>query len=668
MHGSDKDNCDTSPRRTDSEPPHARELDDAKPERSGNAQRDQGTSDAEPERSGNAQRDQGTSDAEPERSGNAQRDQGTSDAEPERSDAESPRNDQKPPHDKETNGTTSQHAKLNELTTRTASSDGQPGDRVESQSLASPVTEPIPTKSTLAGVPPQTTSIPGHLAAAVFLGMAAVVGALVWWMVSEKSPSREIEVVQMSGDESESPPVRSIAADESDPEEELESQRASRGFGELRAKKPGETKERTDAVRLVRHHVRARIVGAVAKTEVDEVFRNNTNEVLEGIFRFPLPADAQIERLALEVDGQLVEGAFTDRERAAAIWRGSIVQAAPQLRAQIKEEIIWVPGPWRDPALLEWQRGNHFELRIYPIPKQGSRRIVLSYTQIVPGTSARRSYTYPLPKQSGELPALDEFSLDLELRGHDPQSKPRVVGYTSRLNLERDEAARLRIDEQRFIPHGDLFVEYAMPNADKELIAWAHQPAGGESSYLAMLLRPQLARARERGQHAYAIVVDTSRSMFGENLKRAVALATRMVRETAPDDRVMVLACDNECRTWPEGSSGGGRMAAQAARSWLSTQTAEGASDITGALASAAAALGRASAERTRHIIYVGDGTATAGPTRPATISAELRHVLGASHVDLTAVAVGADSDLEGLRAVARGGHGVVIPYLPGTS
>src|SRR5512133_4300092 len=212
MHGSDKDNCDTSPRRTDSEPPHARELDDAKPERSGNAQRDQGTSDAEPERSGNAQRDQGTSDAEPERS-----------------DAESPRNDQKPPHDKETNGTTSQHAKLNELTTRTASSDGQPGDRVESQSLASPVTEPIPTKSTLAGVPPQPTSIPGHLAAAVFLGMAAVVGALVWWMVSEKSPSRETEVVQTSGDESEFPPVRSIAADESDPEEGLESQRASRG-------------------------------------------------------------------------------------------------------------------------------------------------------------------------------------------------------------------------------------------------------------------------------------------------------------------------------------------------------------------------------------------------------------------------------------------------------
>ncbi|MET0792506.1 MAG: VIT domain-containing protein, partial [Polyangiaceae bacterium] len=153
--------------------------------------------------------------------------------------------------------------------------------------------------------------------------------------------------------------------------EASESGSASRGLGELTARKPGSLDELRGAVKLATHRVRVRIAGAIARTEVDEVFENSSNDVLEGIYRFPIPADAKIERLALEVDGKLEEGAFVDRDRAASIWRGAIVHAAPSIRPQILDDIVWVPGPWRDPALLEWQRGGRFELKIFPIPMVG---------------------------------------------------------------------------------------------------------------------------------------------------------------------------------------------------------------------------------------------------------------------------------------------------------
>ena len=41
-----------------------------------------------------------------------------------------------------------------------------------------------------------------------------------------------------------------------------------------------------------------------------------------------------------------------------------MIQNAAPKAPKPKEEIIWVPGPWRDPALLEWQRGGRFELKI----------------------------------------------------------------------------------------------------------------------------------------------------------------------------------------------------------------------------------------------------------------------------------------------------------------
>lgn len=131
-----------------------------------------------------------------------------------------------------------------------------------------------------------------------------------------------------------------IAWSESGIAEDDHEEVAVRGLGELKAKKPGDSSERDNAVSLTAHAVKVRIAGAMARTEIDEVFTNSTDEVLEGIYRFPVPPDAKIERLALEVDGKLEEGAFVDRERAAAIWRGAIVNAAPQIRQQVREEIV----------------------------------------------------------------------------------------------------------------------------------------------------------------------------------------------------------------------------------------------------------------------------------------------------------------------------------------
>ena len=75
---------------------------------------------------------------------------------------------------------------------------------------------------------------------------------------------------------------------------EGEQEVAVRGLGELKAKKPGDNdgaRRRGDAHES--HAVKVRIAGNVARTEVDETFTNDTDEELEGIYRFPLPPDAQ---------------------------------------------------------------------------------------------------------------------------------------------------------------------------------------------------------------------------------------------------------------------------------------------------------------------------------------------------------------------------------------
>lgn len=440
-----------------------------------------------------------------------------------------------------------------------------------------------------------------------------------------------------------------------------------RALGELKAQKPGEKSERSGAVRLDSHAVRVKIAGSVARTEVEEVFSNQTDEVLEGIFRFPLPPDAKIERLALEVDGKLEEGAFVDRERAAAIWRGAIVNAAPQLRQQIKDEIVWVPGPWRDPALLEWQRGGRFELRIFPIPKRGSRRVVLAYSQVVAEAAGARHYTYPLGfDPSGHGAALD-FSMDVKVTGHDSSFRVRAPGWDMNRSKEGD-AERLRFDSRSFVPNGDFSVDYALENRHAELTAWAYRApttsSGDARPYVAIALRPVLPKpARNDEGRAVALVVDTSRSVFGENYRRATRLATRIARDLGAHDRVTVLSCDSTCREMPGELRAGGTATALEVRRFLENQTPECASDVSAAIGQGFKAL--RDADERPQVLYIGDAAATVGPTRASTLERAVRATLPRGG-RVTALGIGPESDPDSLAALARGGAGAALPYLPG--
>jgi tetratricopeptide (TPR) repeat protein len=450
-----------------------------------------------------------------------------------------------------------------------------------------------------------------------------------------------------------------------------EEETSVRGLGELRAKKPGTQRELDRAVRLSSHAVKIRIAGAVARTEIDEVFTNETGDVLEGIYRFPLPPDAKIERLALEVDGQMVEGAFVDRDRAAAIWRGAIVHAAPHA-PKPKEEIIWVPGPWRDPALLEWQRGGRFELRIFPIPRHGSRRIVLAYTQTLSPAGGMRRYAYPLAHDPAGSTRVDRFDVDVQVRGHDPKLGVRAYGYPLARNHDtNDGAAVLGWSARGFVPSGDLQIMFPAVDRDAELSAWAYRAGGADQtagmsadgSYVAIALRPRLPRVEENARRDFVLVVDSSRSMFGETYQRAIRLASRFVAELDPADRVALLACDSQCRALPGGLTPPGPETAARIGKFLAAITPDGASDVAGAIATASELGGKNAALR---LVYFGDGAATMGPVRPASLTRAVTHAIPAGRGTVTAVAIGPESDLQMLGALARGGGGVVLPHVPG--
>ena len=127
---------------------------------------------------------------------------------------------------------------------------------------------------------------------------------------------------------------------------------------------------------LRQFHVDVHIEDGFARTTIDQTYFNHTWQQLEGTFRFPLPADASLSRLAMYVNGKLMEGGMVERDYGRNVFE------------QIRHTR-------RDPALLEWVDGSTFQMRVFPLEPRQEKRILLSYTQRLPSDYGKSVYRFP---------------------------------------------------------------------------------------------------------------------------------------------------------------------------------------------------------------------------------------------------------------------------------
>ena len=73
---------------------------------------------------------------------------------------------------------------------------------------------------------------------------------------------------------------------------------------------PGETR----AVPLVTTDADIRVSGMVARARVRQVFRNPNDDWYEGVYVFPLPENAAVDRLRIRVGERVIEGVIKERQ------------------------------------------------------------------------------------------------------------------------------------------------------------------------------------------------------------------------------------------------------------------------------------------------------------------------------------------------------------------
>jgi Flp pilus assembly protein TadD len=349
----------------------------------------------------------------------------------------------------------------------------------------------------------------------------------------------------------------------------------------------------TDGTGLVLEELRVQVVlqTSLAFTQLEFAFKNPEPRRLEGRLEFVLPEAASISRLALSAGDHYLDGELVERPRAV----------------QAYEEAL---HGRRDPALLEHDAGNEYRLRVFPIEAHETKRVLVSYSQVLLGSDE----TYRLL-----LAGLPEVAhVRVELHG------PNFAGVFER---------------QRWKPSGDLQV--SLPSALR--------CAAVNSDGLALVPVTAASASNETSFSRLSVLLDTSASNaqhFAQRLDRLADLLTALTKQRGAPFPVQLIVFDQEVVPLLALRSD---QFGPALRAQLLARGALGATDLARGLRE----LGKLAKLGERVLVY-SDGIATAGATEAATLSMHAGELAKAGVERLDVLADRRESDGATLTALAH--------------
>lgn len=414
-----------------------------------------------------------------------------------------------------------------------------------------------------------------------------------------------------------------------------------RGLGRMTARRPGQ-EATVGGVTLASHQVHVEIRDGVASTTVEEIFENETNEVLEGRLVFPVPSAASVSDLSLWVGDRLVPAEMVEKRSAATIFKGIVDDTVRP----------------RDPALLEWKEGHELSLSIFPLPAKGTRKVQLSFEQPVSDLSGRGTFVYPLSHDAARATKVKFFSLSVKLEGRGLRDV--VAPLHDATITTGDDKAEVRFEAKDFVPSSSFVVSYRSDRAsDAELTLEPAAPSCEHGCPPALdgagVLRTAVALDAEdplpapvEGDRVF--VLDKSASQTRASLAAQVALVRAALEGLSEERQIALVACDSACVSFPESGRVSAREdAKEAALKWAAALEPSGSSDLGGALDVAADHLAGAAHAQ---LVVLGDGVASSGELRPATIARRARQSLP-DEVDVRVVGVGRNVDATRFAALA---------------
>ncbi|MGI8787699.1 MAG: VIT domain-containing protein [Pyrinomonadaceae bacterium] len=392
-----------------------------------------------------------------------------------------------------------------------------------------------------------------------------------------------------------------------------------------------------------------------ATVQVMQIFDNHTAQTLEGKYLFALPQNSSVADFAVWDADTRIPGVMMERRRAEQIY-GAIKQQQT------------------DPGLLQ-QSDEHggdsaFSAKIFPINAFGTKRLEMEYAEDLPVENLASHFSFPLKPAFGETQTIGEFNLKIHVLSDTPVSVvlPKETDYP--LQISKAEANEFvgEFHARNIELKNDFSFDYQLTTTENSLSVIAYRAPERISAY--DLRDPKLADKNADGffqaQAIFAsnqtatkpprkivLLLDTSLSMYGDKLSRAVEAVDFFLHDLTPEDEFNLITFNDEADVLAANPMNATTENVEEAMAFVVNSTLGGGTNLKRALKTAFEQSRKFSGGE-RDIVLISD----ANPTLETVRGKEIESIFDNQNARLFAFAVGADANENLLKNLTAKTHG----------
>ena len=305
--------------------------------------------------------------------------------------------------------------------------------------------------------------------------------------------------------------------------------------------------------------VRIDISGLVARVRVRQEFRNEGSEWVEGIYVFPLPDEAAVDRMRLHIGDRFIEGEIREKEQA-------------------KKEYEQAKRSGKKASLVQQQRANLFTTSVANVAPGELVVVEIEYLEDLRYEDGRFSIRFPmtltpryipgqpLPDRQGSGWSADTDRVPDASLITPPQvtrSKDHKISLTADVNAgmpleiiasryhpvtvaEKNGHYLVELtDQQTIMDHDFELVWRPIPSAEPRAMAFT-ETVDGKPYHLLMVMPPDLDDMPAVQMPRETIfIVDTSGSMHGVSMSQAKRAVNLAINALKPGDLFNVIEFDS---------------------------------------------------------------------------------------------------------------------------
>lgn len=384
--------------------------------------------------------------------------------------------------------------------------------------------------------------------------------------------------------------------------------------------------------------ITTRIEAQVATTKVEQIFENDSPYRLEGAYFFPIPESASISDFAIYDGDKRMAAEIVEKDKARRIYNEIV-------RRQI------------DPGLLEYAGKDLFQASVFPIEPRSTKKIELTYSQVLKNEGGTVSYRYELgsgrriqPQPIKEIAASVEINSPIDLKN--------IFSPSHKISVSKDgeRRARLSFEGKGEDSQKDFLLYYSLSEKDFGVSLLTHREPGKDGYFLMLISPKSNLGEQQRVAKDIIFILDTSGSMSGEKITKAKAALKFGVESLSSHDRFNIISFSGEEHLMKANLIEAGAAGKETGLKFIENLRAEGGTNINDALVAAFKQF--QTGERPAMIVFLTDGLPTVGPTDIKQIEKNVEEA-NRSRVRLFSFGVGYDVNTNLLDKLSADNRGV---------